>query len=449
MKKFISVLLSLCIVLSMTAFTVSAADEISVYLNGERLYFTQAPILENGITLVPMRAILEKMDTTVNWADNTKTIHCLRDDVIVDLKVGSDVVMINNNVLKRLQTVPKIVGGSTMVPLRFISEAFGADVSWDAGTKTVNITIAAAKNPPPPKFDNMVVPTAVSASKCDQSTNAENAVDSDLATRWAADCGEENQWFEADLGAEKDIFGVGLAWYMGGGRKYYFSVSVSSDGENFTDVISAGESSGKSEEIENFIIPQTRARYVRVTGKGNVKNTYAHLTEFRLFGPVGVPVTEVTNSAAAEEAENAPVAAPTTQAHKVENVIASGKEGRNIADYAIDGNSSTMWSVDCEKGEEWILLDLGNTRLINQVGILWYKGNEYRYTFSIEISADGENFKRTVDRMSNSGKRADMEYFNAGSDRARYVRVTVHKGEPMSANVQPVNMCHISEIKLY
>lgn len=447
MKKFISILLSLCIVLSMLTFTVSAADEITVYVNGERVYFTQAPILENGTTLVPMRAILEKMETTVNWADNTRTIHCVRDDTIVDLKVGSDVVMVNNTTLRRLQTVPKIVGGSTMVPLRFISESFGANVSWNQESRVINITIDPAKNPPPPKFDNMVVPTAVSASKCYQSTTAENAVDNDLATRWAADCGEENHWIEADLGSQKDIFGIGLAWYMGGGRKYYFSVSVSSDGENFTDLIPAGESSGKSEDIENYNFAETKARYVRITGKGNVKNTYAHLTEMRLFGPEGVPVTEVTNSAAAEE--ETLVAAPTSEAYAVENVTASSKEGRNNAQNVIDGDNSTMWSVDCEKGEEWIQLDLGNTRLIDQIGILWYKGNEYRYTFSIETSSDGETFKKTVDRMTNSGKRADMEYFFAGSDRARYVRITVHKGEPISANVQPVNMCHISEIKLY
>lgn len=448
MKKFISILLSLCIVLSMAAFTVSAADEITVYVNGERVYFTQAPILENGTTLVPMRAILEKMETTVDWADNTRTIHCVRDDVIVDLKVGSDVVIVNNTTLKRLQTVPKIVGGSTMVPLRFISESFGADVSWNQESRVINITIDPAKNPPLPEFDNMVPIESVSASRLDQSTKAEYAVDNDLATRWAADCGEENQWIEADLGSQKDIFGIGLAWYMGGGRKYYFSVSVSSDGENFTDVIADGASSGKNEGIENYNFAETKARYVRVTGKGNVKNTFTHLTEMRLFGPEGVPVEEVVNSSAAEEEETS-VAAPTSEPYKIESVTASGKEGRNNAQNVIDGDNSTMWSVDCEKGEEWILLDMGSTRLVDQIGILWYKGNEYRYTFSIETSLDGKTFKKTIDRISNSGKRANMEYFSAGSDRARYIRVTVHKGEPISANVQPVNMCHISEIKIY
>ena len=250
----------------MAVLTVSAADEISVYVNGDRVSFTQAPILENGITLVPMRAILEKMETTVDWADNTKTIHCVRDNTIVDLKVGSDVVMVNNATLKRLQTVPKIVGGSTMVPIRFISESFGADVQWDASARAIYITIAPAENPPLPEFDNMVVIESVSASKSDQSTKPENAVDNDLATRWAADCGQENQWIEADLGSQKDIFGIGLAWYMGGARKYYFSVSVSSDGENFTDIIPAGESSGKSEGVENYNFAETKARYVRVVG---------------------------------------------------------------------------------------------------------------------------------------------------------------------------------------
>ena len=237
---------------------------------------------------------------------------------------------------------------------------------------------------------------------------------------------------------------------MGGGRTYYFSVSVSSDGENFTDVIANGASSGKSEGIENHAFTETKARYIRITGKGNVKNTYAHLTEARIFGPEGSAVTEVGDSAAdaakKEEEEKKLTETPTTES--IAAASATATDNSSSAIYAIDGDNSTKWSADCSKGAKSITVDIGKEKLLSNIGIRWYKGNMYTYDYCVEVSSDGENFKEIV-APTTSKSVADMQYTTLGGDRARYVRITVSGSKGVSAAMDSGNQCHISEINIY
>lgn len=61
------------------------------------------------------------------------------DTVTISFNVGSNVLDINNNKVE-VEVAPYIAGeGTTLVPLRVISEAFGAEVAWDGETKTVTI----------------------------------------------------------------------------------------------------------------------------------------------------------------------------------------------------------------------------------------------------------------------------------------------------------------------
>ncbi len=449
MKKIISILLSLTIILSVASFQAMAAGEISVYVNGEKVVFDQQPVIQNSRTLVPMRAIVEKMQAEVQWAENTRTVHCTRDDTRVDLKIGSDVVM-KDYKISRLDITPQIIGGRTMIPLRFIGEAFGADVQWDGATQSAYITIAPPKKAPGPKFDTVVAPVAVSASGSDQGTVAKNAVDGDLATRWAADCGTVKKHLDIDLGTEKTVFGIGLAWYMGNGRVYSFAVSVSSDGQNFTDVIANGKSSGKTEGVQNHAFTETKARYIRITGKGNAKNTYAHLSEAVIYGPEGAPATTIKNSTTEASkkaaAEKKLITAPTSK--KLELESATATDGQSSAMYAIDGDGSTKWSADCSKKAQSITVDIGKEKLLTAIGIKWYKGGMYTYTYRIEVSADGENFTEVV--ASGTSKNVnDMQYARLGDDRGRYVRITVFDSKGVSVVMNSGGQCHISEIDVY
>lgn len=117
------------------------ADGIRVILGGRPLRFDVAPEIRNGRTLVPLRAIFETLGATVAWDGATQTVTAVRSDVTIRLQVGNPVAS-RNGVSVALDQPPVIVGGRTLVPLRFVSEALGAAVGWNGDTRTITITPA-------------------------------------------------------------------------------------------------------------------------------------------------------------------------------------------------------------------------------------------------------------------------------------------------------------------
>ncbi len=110
--------------------------EIKVTLDGKRLPFDQAPVIVNGRTLVPLRAIFEALGATVSWNDATKTVTANRQNTTVSLAINNLDMHINNKAIT-LDVAPALIGGRTLVPVRAVSEAFNCDVEWDDATKTV------------------------------------------------------------------------------------------------------------------------------------------------------------------------------------------------------------------------------------------------------------------------------------------------------------------------
>lgn len=113
--------------------------EINIILNGTALSFSQPPYIEDGTTMVPMRAIFEALGAEVNWNNSTKTITATKNGTKIVLTIDNKTALINGKSAS-LAKAPLIKEGSTMVPLRFVSESLGAKVDWDNTTK--NITIA-------------------------------------------------------------------------------------------------------------------------------------------------------------------------------------------------------------------------------------------------------------------------------------------------------------------
>ncbi len=102
------------------------------------------PIIKNSRTLLPIRAVVEAMGGTVAWSEAKK-------QVAINYKDNSIVLIINNNIavvngaVKQIDennpnVVPEIINGRTMLPLRFVAESLGCQVSWDDKTKTITIT---------------------------------------------------------------------------------------------------------------------------------------------------------------------------------------------------------------------------------------------------------------------------------------------------------------------
>ncbi|MEQ8200771.1 MAG: copper amine oxidase N-terminal domain-containing protein [Syntrophomonadaceae bacterium] len=110
----------------------------SVQLDGKQLTFEVPPIIENGRTLVPLRAIFEAMGAQVSWDQLTNTATASKGDKTIVLQIGSPTATINGQI-KRLDVPAKIVNGRTLAPLRFVGEAFGGTVGWDPSTYMITL----------------------------------------------------------------------------------------------------------------------------------------------------------------------------------------------------------------------------------------------------------------------------------------------------------------------
>lgn len=119
--------------------TIDTTDQIKVSLNGTYLKFDQAPVNKDGRVLVPMRAIFEAMGAEVTWDGAAKKVTGTLGNKTVELTIGSKTTKINGSDFT-LDVPASIVNGSTMVPVRFISESLGAKVEWQKDKNTVVIT---------------------------------------------------------------------------------------------------------------------------------------------------------------------------------------------------------------------------------------------------------------------------------------------------------------------
>ncbi len=163
MKKILAMVVMVAMIISMLPMALMAEEarpdsEIAVKLDGKWMTFDVDPILLNDRTMVPMRAIFEALGATVSWDDPTQTATGEKDGKKVSVTIDSKIASIDG-AEKEIDQPPVLKDDRTLVPLRFVSEAFGAEVGWDDATQTVTITSKkeAEEKPEEPKEDAPVV----------------------------------------------------------------------------------------------------------------------------------------------------------------------------------------------------------------------------------------------------------------------------------------------------
>ncbi len=125
----------------------STVPEISIIVDGKTLEPDVPPIIVEGRTMVPMRIIFEELGASVTWIAESQMIRATYKEKIIDLMIDAKVLMLCNiakGEIKRIEldVAPFIQDGRTLVPVRAISEALGAEVGWDNDTRTVTVTSA-------------------------------------------------------------------------------------------------------------------------------------------------------------------------------------------------------------------------------------------------------------------------------------------------------------------
>lgn len=143
MNRFvIAIIMSSLLFVQLPAF---AQPPLKVMLNGEYLEFDVQPTITNGRMLVPMRTIFEALGAEIEWNGNTRTVWAMKDETVVAVTIGSSTMLLNGESIP-LDAPADLINGRTLVPVRVISESFGADVGWDAPTRIASIQLSGSQD---------------------------------------------------------------------------------------------------------------------------------------------------------------------------------------------------------------------------------------------------------------------------------------------------------------
>lgn len=134
---------------------------VSLMGNGEKITFDAKevpPVIitpqgeTNGRTLIPARALFEKLGAIVEWCEEEQKVTVSFSETKVEFVIDKDIANVNGT--KYQLDVPALIidhdgdyFGSTMIPVRFVSESLGFKVDWDDDTRTINVSTENIKKP--------------------------------------------------------------------------------------------------------------------------------------------------------------------------------------------------------------------------------------------------------------------------------------------------------------
>lgn len=110
-------------------------------LNGKEFTMDAAPYIKDGRTMVPVRFAANAVgvaDSNIIWDAAAKKVTVIKGDRVVQMTIGSKVMLINGATIT-MDTAPEISNDRTMLPVRFLGQALGAEFVWDEATQTVTV----------------------------------------------------------------------------------------------------------------------------------------------------------------------------------------------------------------------------------------------------------------------------------------------------------------------
>lgn len=139
-KKIISIAAVVAITATIGSGCVLAkSNDITVTYDGENISFDVQPEIVDDRVMVPMRTIFETFGAKVKWDSDTQTITAKKKSKTIQMTIGSN-NMTKNDETYSSDVAPIIEDGRTLVPIRAISDMLGLDVEWNEKNNTVTIT---------------------------------------------------------------------------------------------------------------------------------------------------------------------------------------------------------------------------------------------------------------------------------------------------------------------
>ncbi|WP_181395931.1 copper amine oxidase N-terminal domain-containing protein [Cytobacillus oceanisediminis] len=122
----------------------ASSKSIEITVDGKRLWPDVPPVIKDGRVMVPFRVIFEALGTNFYWDNEKKKITSTKNETSFELSINSKYAYVNGSRIT-MDVAPMIKDGRTLVPLRFVGEAYDSYVDWDGKNRKVTITTAGDK----------------------------------------------------------------------------------------------------------------------------------------------------------------------------------------------------------------------------------------------------------------------------------------------------------------
>lgn len=121
----------------LTEIKVTIGKNVAI-VDGSQIALDVPPVIIKGRTMVPVRFIGEAFGAKFDWDGSVRKVTFVLDDTSIELYIDKKTAVVSSKNTS-LDVAPVIENGRTMVPLRFVSQHMGAIVEWDQTSRTAII----------------------------------------------------------------------------------------------------------------------------------------------------------------------------------------------------------------------------------------------------------------------------------------------------------------------
>jgi len=123
----------------------AAVAAVAIFLNGQQVMLPTAAVQRGGTVLVPVKGVFDRLGAGIVWDSAAKSVTIAAQDMRLEFTIGSTEGSLNGQAIS-LGAAPEIADGNTLVPLRLVATALGADIAWDQQRRRVYVQ-AASREP--------------------------------------------------------------------------------------------------------------------------------------------------------------------------------------------------------------------------------------------------------------------------------------------------------------
>ena len=241
---------------------------------------------------------------------------------------------------------------------------------------------------------NIALGADVTAQDSEPDKIPEYLVDGNSSTRWASAGYVDNNYIEIDLKDVYSVSSIGVSWESAYAKSY--TVEVSADGEEYTQIENITDSSGGNVE---FTFDPVNVRYVRIT-----------MTE-RGTG-WGYSIYDISVNSASEPSLALGASVYATAYDRAAELYTPEK--------IVDGDASTRWATMEAEDDQHIIIDLKEPKTFSSIYLIWEAAFGRKYT--IEVSDDGESYTPVVTQENGTG---GTDVYNIEPTTARYIKINM------------------------